>query len=620
MNLPKYRPLDFPVKRVLVREAPGGVRYIKAELPLAEHAARITDRLVHWAQAAPDRTFMARRQRLADGTTGEWRHISYGQALESARRIAQALIDRGLGLERPVAILSENDLEHALLALGCIYAGVPFCAVSPAYSIVSEDYDKLRHALKTLTPGLVFASDATRYGKAIAATVAADVEVVVTNGTLPGRTVTPFAQLLATNPTPAVDAAMHATGPDTIAKFLFTSGSTRLPRAVINTHRMWCANQQQMRQSMPVLADEPVLVDWLPWNHTFGGNHNFGLTLYNGGTLYIDDGKPVPALIAETLRNLREIAPTVYFNVPTGFEAIANAMKVDAVLRRNLLSRVRMFFYAGAALAQPVWDALHEVQEREIGERIVMGTGLGMTESSPFAIFITHPNVKAGYLGVPAPGMELKLVPLEDKVEVRYKGPNVTTGYWRASEATADAFDEEGFFCTGDAVRWIDEDDVHQGLKFDGRIAEDFKLGTGTFVSVGPLRAKIIAAGAPCVQDAVITGINLREVGALIFPTPAVRQLAGLPESASLKQVLESPPVQAHFQKLMNELAEAGTGSANRVARLHLMHQPPSIDKGEVTDKGSINQRAVLQHRDAMVRALHEGTLEFTIVPRPEPS
>jgi feruloyl-CoA synthase len=620
MNLPKYRPLDFPVKRVLVREAPGGVRYIKAELPLAEHAARITDRLVHWAQAAPDRTFMARRQRQADGTTGEWRHISYGQALESARRIAQALIDRGLGLERPVAILSENDLEHALLALGCIYAGVPFCAVSPAYSIVSEDYDKLRHALKTLTPGLVFASDATRYGKAIAATVAADVEVVVTNGTLPGRTVTPFAQLLATNPTPAVDAAMHATGPDTIAKFLFTSGSTRLPRAVINTHRMWCANQQQMRQSMPVLADEPVLVDWLPWNHTFGGNHNFGLTLYNGGTLYIDDGKPVPALIAETLRNLREIAPTVYFNVPTGFEAIANAMKVDAVLRRNLLSRVRMFFYAGAALAQPVWDALHEVQEREIGERIVMGTGLGMTESSPFAIFITHPNVKAGYLGVPAPGMELKLVPLEDKVEVRYKGPNVTTGYWRASEATADAFDEEGFFCTGDAVRWIDEDDVHQGLKFDGRIAEDFKLGTGTFVSVGPLRAKIIAAGAPCVQDAVITGINLREVGALIFPTPAVRQLAGLPESASLKQVLESPPVQAHFQKLMNELAEAGTGSANRVARLHLMHQPPSIDKGEVTDKGSINQRAVLQHRDAMVRALHEGTLEFTIVPRPEPS
>ncbi|MEO8655269.1 MAG: AMP-binding protein, partial [Ramlibacter sp.] len=373
MNLPKYRPLDFPVKRVEVREAPGGVRYLRSEPPLAGHAARMTDRLVHWAQMAPDRTFMARRERLADGSTGEWRRVSYRQALDSARRIGQALLDRGLRQQRPVAILSENDLEHALLALGCTYAGVPFCPVSPAYSIVSEDYDKLRHALKTLTPGLVFASDAARYGKAIAATVPSDVEVAVTQGSLPGRRVTRFAELLATDPTPAVDAAMQATGPDTIVKFLFTSGSTKLPKAVINTHRMWCANQQQMRQSMPVLADEPVLVDWLPWNHTFGGNHNFGMTLYNGGTLYIDDGKPVPALIAETLRNLREIAPTVYFNVPTGFEAIANAMKVDAVLRRNLLSRVRMFFYAGAALAQPVWDALHEVQESEIGERIVMG-------------------------------------------------------------------------------------------------------------------------------------------------------------------------------------------------------------------------------------------------------
>ncbi len=604
-----------------MREGTAGVRYMKAEQPLGEHAQRITDRLLHWAATAPERSFMARRRRLDDGSTGDWRHISYGEALDSARRIAQALLDRGLGLERPVAILSENDLEHALLALGCIYAGVPFCPVSPAYSIVSQDYDKLRHALRTLTPGLVFVSDGARYGKAVAATVAPELEVVVASGSLEGRRATPFAHLLATEPTPAVDAAMAATGATTIAKFLFTSGSTKLPKAVINTHGMWCANQQQMRQSMPVLADEPpVLVDWLPWNHTFGGNHNFGLTLYNGGTLYIDDGKPVPALVGETLRNLREIAPTVYFNVPTGFEAIANAMKIDAALRRNLLSRVRMFFYAGAALAQPVWDALHEVQEREIGERIVMGTGLGMTESGPFAIFITNPDVKAGYLGVPAPGLELKLVPMDGKTEVRYRGPNVTPGYWRAPEATAGAFDEEGFFCTGDAVRWIDESDVHQGLKFDGRIAEDFKLGTGTFVSVGPLRARIIAAAAPYVQDAVITGINLREVGALIFPSPAVRQLAGLPESASLQQVLESPPVQAHFQQLVNDLADSATGSANRVARLHLMHQPPSIDKGEVTDKGSINQRAVLQHRDALVNALHNGTLPFTIVPQGGPA
>jgi len=616
----RYRPLEFPVKRVVMREGASGVRYMQAEQPLREYAPRLTDRLLHWARTAPDRTFMARRVRDAQGTTGEWRHISYREALDSARRVGQALLDRGLRADRPVAILSENDLDHALLALGCIYAGVPYCSVSPAYSTVSQDYQKLRHVLDTLTPGLVFAADAARYGKAIAATVGPEVEVVLATGALEQRETTPFAALLATPPTPSVDAAMQATGPDTIAKFLFTSGSTKLPKAVINTHRMWCANQQQMSQSMPVLAEEPpVLVDWLPWNHTFGGNHNFGLTVYNGGTLYIDDGKPVPALIGETLRNLREIAPTVYFNVPTGFEAIATAMKTDDVLRRNLLSRVRMFFYAGAALAQPVWDALHEVQEREIGERIVMGTGLGMTESAPFAVFITNPHVMAGYLGVPTPGLQLKLVPMEGKTEVRYRGPNITPGYWRDEAATRESFDEEGFFRTGDAVRWIDESDVHQGLKFDGRIAEDFKLGTGTFVSVGPLRARIIAAGAPYVQDAVITGINLHEVGALIFPTAAVRKLAGLPDDAPLKQVIESAPVQAHFQKVCNELAAGATGSATRVARLHLMHEPPSIDKGEVTDKGSINQRAVLQHRHALAHALHGGSLSFTLQPEGKP-
>ncbi len=620
---PRYRPLTFGVTRVVRNEGSQGVQYLKADQPLGEHALRITDRLVHWAQTRPEQTFMARRVKNADGSSGDWRHISYAQALSSARNIGQALLDRGLNAERPVVILSENDLEHALLALGCIYAGVPFCPVSPAYSIVSQDYDKLRHVLTTLTPGLVFASDAARYGKAIAATVADDVEIVIPSGAAEAgleRAVTPFEQLLGTEATATADAAMRATGPDTIVKFLFTSGSTKLPKAVINTQRMWCANQQQMRQSMPVLAQDPlVLIDWLPWNHTFGGNHNFGMTVYNGGTLYIDDGKPTPALMEETLRNLREIAPTVYFNVPTGFEAIAHAMKSDAQLRKNLLSRVKMFFYAGAALAQPVWDSLHQTQEAEIGERIVMGTGLGMTESGPFGIFVSSHNVKAGDLGVPTPGLELKLVPVDGKVEVRYRGPNITPGYWRAPEATQEAFDEEGFFSTGDAVAWIDPGDIHKGLKFDGRIAEDFKLATGTFVSVGPLRARIIAAGAPYVQDAVLTGINLKEVGALIFPTAAVRQLAGLAASAPLQQVLESAPVQAHFQKVADELARSGTGSANRIARMHLMHEPPSIDKGEVTDKGSINQRAVLKHRDALVKALHEGTLPFTLLAKAKP-
>jgi feruloyl-CoA synthase len=381
---------------------------------------------------------------------------------------------------------------------------------------------------------------------------------------------------------------------------------------------MWCANQQQMSQSMPVLAErELVLVDWLPWNHTFGGNHNFGMVVFHGGTLYIDDGKPTPALMHETLRNLREISPTVYFNVPTGFEAIAQAMKTDDLLRKTLLARVKMFFYAGAALAQPIWDSLYESQEREIGERIVMGTGLGMTESGPFGIFVTNPHVRAGDLGVPTPGLELKLVPIEDKVEVRYRGPNITPGYWRQPEQTAESFDEEGFFRTGDAVRWIDEGNRHLGLKFDGRIAEDFKLATGTFVSVGPLRARIIAAGAPYIQDVVITGLNMKEVGAMVFPTPAVRTLSGLPAHGSLADVLSSQPVLAHFQDVVNRLATTSTGSANRVARLCLLAEPPTIDRGEITDKGSINQRAVLSHRANIVAALHEGRLPATILPQP---
>lgn len=616
-SAPRYRPLHFGVTRAVLTEGAAGVRYIKAEQPLAPCAARMTERLLHWAQTVPERTFMAQRVKTADGSKGDWRHISYAQALASARSIGQALLARGLSAQRPVVILSENDLEHALLALGCLYAGIPYCPSSPAYSTISQDFGKLRHVLATLTPGLVFANDAQRYGGAMLATLGDDVEIVTTTGTVPGRATTAFAELLATVATPAVDAAMQATNAGTIAKFLFTSGSTKLPKAVINTQGMWCANQQQMRQSMPVLTElPPVLVDWLPWNHTFGGNHNFGMVLYNGGTMYIDEGKPVPALIGETLRNLREVAPTLYFNVPTGFEAIASAMKTDLDLRKNFLSRVSMFFYAGAALAQPVWDSLYESEEAEIGERIVMTSGLGMTESGPFGLFVTSPKVRAGDLGLPTPGMELKLVPNQGKVEVRYRGPNITQGYWRAPEETAAHFDEEGFFCTGDALKWIDEHDIHQGLKFDGRIAEDFKLATGTFVSVGPLRARITAAGAPYVQDAVLTGINLKEVGAMVFATAAVRTLSGLGADAPMAEVLASARVAAHFQNVVDGLALAATGSANRIARLLLLAEPPSIDKGEVTDKGSINQRAVLQHRDALVQALHDDSAPHIIKPR----
>nr|WP_315245126.1 feruloyl-CoA synthase [uncultured Albidiferax sp.] len=620
MSAPTYRPLRFGVTHVTTRDTPEGVRYVRAAQDLQPYPTRLTDRLAHWAHTTPDQTWMAQRVKNADGSLGDWRHITYAQAWQSARNIAQALLGMHLSAERPVAILSENDLDHALLSLGCLVAGVPQCTVSTAYSTISQDFDKLRHVVDTLTPGLVFASSGERFGRAITATMGPDVQVVLGSGSIPGRNTIAFSDLLTTPATAAVDAAHKTITADHIAKFMFTSGSTKLPKAVVVTHGMWSANLQQMNQSMPVLAEEPpVLVDWLPWNHTFGGNHNFGIVIYNGGTLYLDEGKPTPKGMAETLRNLREIAPTIYFNVPTGFEVLAEALQTDDLLRKNLFSRVKMFFFAAAALSQPIWDALFASAEREVGERIVMNTGLGMTEGTPFCIAVNSPNVKAGYIGVPTPGLELKLVPTDGKTEVRYRGPNITPGYWRNPEATRESFDEEGFFCSGDAVQWIDDNDLHQGLKFDGRIAEDFKLSTGTFVSVGPMRAKIIAAGAPYVQDAVLTGINMKEVGALLLPTPACRALSGLPDSASLQEVLHSAPVQAHFQQVINTLAAGSTGSATRIARAHLLAEPPSLDKGEITDKGSINQRAVLKHRAALVDALHDGSLPHTIQPTGAP-
>jgi len=601
-----------------IRTRTDGCVLLQSTESLRWYHARLTDCLEQWATEAPERCFVARRQH-----GGDWRRVSYAQMLQRVQSLGQALLELGLSPERPLAILSGNDIEHLTLALAAMWAGVPYVPVSTAYSLVSQDYGKLRHVLASTTPGLVFASGA-EYARAIAATVAPECPVLLTEGTLEGRATLRFDALLATAPGATLAAAHAAVGPDTIAKFLFTSGSTKHPKGVITTHRMLCANQQQLRQCLGFLADEPpVLVDWLPWNHVFGGSHNVGIVLYNGGTLYIDDGKPTPAGIAETLRNLREISPTVYFNVPKGLEEIASAMDHDTVLRDSLFKRCRAFLFAGAALSQAVWDKLHAHAEAAVGERVRVITGLGMTETAPSCTFAVGTDVASGHIGLPVPGVEVKLVPESGtggKTEIRFRGPNVMPGYWRAPEQTAEAFDDEGYYRTGDAARWVDAAAPQRGLFFDGRTAEDFKLSSGTFVSVGPLRARIILAGDPCVQDAVITGLNRDSVGALILPrADECRRLAALPESAPLPEVLHHPAVRAFFQRLADRLWREATGSATRVARLHVLAEPPSIDRGEVTDKGSINQRAVLQHRAALVDALYEGAASdpFLILPRP---
>jgi feruloyl-CoA synthase len=595
------------------RERPDGSVVVTSTEPLGEYAARLTDRLLHWSEVAPDRTLVARRV-----AGGDWRRVSFAEAARAARSIAQGLLDRGLSVERPVVVLSENDVDHLTIALGAMIAGVPYAPVSTAYSLVSQDFGKLKHIAGLLTPGLVYASSGAAYGRAIEAVFAPDVEVVLGSGAIDGRRTTPFAELVATEATAAVDAAHARVGPDTIAKFLFTSGSTKLPKGVINTQRMLCSNQQMIRQSFPqLLTEPPVLVDWLPWNHTFGGNHNTGIAIYNGGTLYIDDGKPVPQAIGETLRNLKEIAPTMYFNVPKGFEEIANALEHDAELRKSFFSRVRLFFFAGAGLAQPVWDKLERLAVQEVGERIRMLTGLGMTETAPFAICANAHQVRSGHIGLPSPGVEMKLVPVDGKMEVRYRGPNVTPGYWRADAQTAEAFDDEGFFMSGDAAKPMDEAHPEHGFAFDGRIAEDFKLATGTFVSVGPLRARVMAAGDPVVLDVVICGMNRNEVGLLIFPRlDACRAVAGLPPDASAEEVTAHPALRAFVQSLLDRLWAEGTGSATRPARAVVLAAPPSIDRGEITDKGSINQRVALQHRDSDVERLYAGVTDDVILPR----
>jgi len=563
--------LRFAPAEVEVEKRADGSQVLRSPQPLKPFGRAVGDWLTHWYEHAPERCFLAERR-------GEgWRRVSYRDALSDARRIGQALLNLGLGAAKPVAILSDNSIDHALLALGAMHVGVPVAPISSAYSLMSRDFAKLKHIFDLLKPGLVFAADAEKFAPALAAV---------------GVNSTPVSRLLETNPGSSLEVAFSRVTPDTVAKILFTSGSTGIPKGVINTHRMLCANQQMLAQVWPFLEDRvQTIVDWLPWSHTFGGNFCFNMMLRNGGALFIDGGKPAPGLIETSARNLKEISPTLYFNVPRGFDLLLPFLEKDAELRRSFFRNLDMLFYAAAALPQNLWERLEAMAVAEKNGELAMISSWGSTETAPSAAAVHYHIERAGVIGLPNPGCELKLVPAAGKLEVRVRGPHVTPGYFRRDDLTRAAFDEEGFYRIGDAMKFADPAAPEKGLVFDGRVAEDFKLSSGTWVHVGAVRVKLIAAGNPLIQDAVITGHDRDEVGALVFPSPAAKDLA--PEA-----------LRAKIATALGTLAAEG-GSSMHPARALVTADPPSIDANEITDKGYLNQRAVLERRAALVEKLH---------------
>jgi feruloyl-CoA synthase len=595
--------LTFGPPEVIVERRPDSVMLARSPHPLGSYPRAATDWLDHWAMAAPERVFLAER------AGGSWRKVTYAEARVAARAVAQALIDRDLNVERPVAILSGNSVDHALVGLGAMIAGVPYAPVSAPYSLVAKDFAKLKTIMALLTPGLAFVDDGVPFAAAIKAAVRADVEIVAGANPPPTHRATMLDAILATTAGSGVDRAQAKVGPDTIAKLLFTSGSTGTPKGVINTHRMMTSNQAMLRGVNPSYAAEPpMLIDWLPWSHTFGGNNNFNLVLSNGGSFFIDGGRPLPGAIEATVRNLREISPTVYYNVPRGFEMLLPYLEADPALRQSLFARLQAFCYAGAALAPHVREGYERLGRETVGEIVPMVTSFGSTETGPSAISVTERAREPGVVGIPNPGVEIKLVPSAGKLEARVKSPSVTPGYWREPELTEAAFDEEGFYKIGDALRFADANDPERGFLFDGRVAEDFKLATGTWVSVGPLRAKFVAHCAPYVTDVVVAGHDRDDAAALVIPNlAACRKLADAPsgEAAAPAEILSCAGVRKTFVGLLQTFNATAGGSSGRFARLMLMDDPPSLDTGEMTDKGSVNQRAVLNRRAAMVEELY---------------
>jgi feruloyl-CoA synthase len=603
-------PTDIPIRAIdfapvdLVRtDALDGTILLRSSAPLSPYEPSLVRVFRAAVETAPSRTFLAERRGDA------WRKVTYEEARREVDAIASALIERGLSAERPVMILSGNAIDHALLALGAMTAGVPVAPVSAAYSLQSQDHQNLKYIFDILTPGLVYVSDTAPFARALAALDLVGTEVVATANGANLDGITSLASLTSILPGAALEAAVAGIGPDSIAKILFTSGSTGLPKGVINTHRMLTSNQQAIVQIWPFLQDQPlVLVDWLPWNHTFGGNHNFNMLLRNAGTMYIDAGKPVPALVGETVRNLSEVSPTVYFNVPAGYAALLPYLEKDEALARSFFANLRLIFYAAAALPQDLWTRLETLAVRTTGERIPMTSSWGGTETAPLATSCHFLIDRAGVIGVPVPGVELKLVPTEAKIEVRVRGPNVMPGYWKRPELTAQAFDEEGFYRPGDAVRFADPLDASKGIVFDGRLAEEFKLTTGIWVHVGLLRVGVIGACSPVLQDAVITGADREYVGALAWlNVGGCQALLGADAPAAPAEFARHPAIRAHVAAALARWNDEHGSSSTRIHRLMLIAEAPSIDLNEITDKGYINQRRALECRKADVERLYQA-------------
>jgi feruloyl-CoA synthase len=562
--------------------ADGGM-VLESPTPLGDYARCIGDLLVDAARAAPERTFLAEREAPRGGS---WRRTSYAEVLAAARALGQAFLDLGASATRPVALLSDNSIDHALVQLGAMLAGIPAAPVSPAYSLMSSDHVKLRAIVETIGPALTFVDRLTPYARAIAAL-----------GNPPTISSRDLDALRRTAPGPALERAAAAVTGDSVAKILFTSGSTGHPKGVINTQRMLCSNQQAIRRCWPFLADRrPVVVDWLPWSHTFGGNHNFNLVLANRGTLYLDAGKPAPGRFDATVANLGEISPTLYFNVPRGYDMLATELEASPGLCARFFAELDLLFYAAAALPQSTWERLERLSERTLGRRVTMVSAWGSTETAPLATCVHFPIPRAGVIGLPAPGCTLALVPLEGKLELRVRGPNVTPGTWRPGGAIEPAaLDADGFLATGDAGRLEDPAHPEKGLVFDGRLAENFKLSSGTWVAAGELRVRAIAACAPLVADAVVCGHDRDSIALLLFPAPGPGPGPEIDREAARDRIRAG--LAAHNS--------AHPRSSSYVARALLLAEPPSIDGGEITDKGYLNQRQILARRAADVERLY---------------